>query len=1364
MDAPITMDDINEVLDLITISVFPPRALARQKTYMRKHMRKPKHMTFKAYVERVKELNGYLREFPPYDPDGQPLANDELTSLVENSIPRLWSKHMCLQGFDPIEHTLKDFIEFCERLETAEEFDLTNKGAKPEAEPKAGEKRAAAQMQARKPSDEAPNKKKAKKGKFCPLHKTDRHDISECKVILAQAEKMRAQWETNLPNRYGSGSNNKKPPQKQERKRDVFSTEQVETLMAALKKMTANNMPNKEARKRADDDSDEDENFQLDNKYSSRDDSEEYYPLSELRGRPTPKTKVGQLVPIVIAHVNTRLGKPSIHRIKALLDSGASATIITKEHVKKLRLNKSSSTTWTTKAGDFTTRSTCKIKFSLPEFYENRIVEWTTHVDDSVGPHKYDMIIGRDLLDALGLDMSFRDQTITWDGATVPMKDHEFIHSPLNGTSEKFYWHQDLQESEALQAATNRLKKILDAKYEKADLHEICRACTHLSTAEQDKLLTVLRKHEILFDGTLGRWEGRPCDIELKPGATPYHARPFPIPRVHEQTLKMELERLCQIGVLKKINHSEWAAPTFIVPKKDGTVRFISDLREINKRILRKPYPIPHIQDLLLKLEGFQYATSLDLNMGYYHIILSPFARKICTIVTPFGKYEYQRLPMGLCNSPDIFQERMSDLMTGLEFVRAYIDDILVTTTSDWDDHLDKLDQVLTRLESAGLKINAKKSFFGRSETEYLGFWITRTGISPLPKKVEAITNLDPPKDKKQLRRFIGIVNYYRDMWIRRSDTLAPLNALTCKNTPWQWTAVHQKAFDDMKRIMARETLLAYPNFNLPFDIHTDASHHQLGAVISQNGRPVAFYSRKLNPAQSRYTTTERELLSIVETLKEFRNILLGQQIKIYTDHKNLTHKNFNTERVLRWRLILEEYNPELIYIKRENNVVADALSRLNFTPSSLEANLFSEKNAELFGIADEDFPVPSYPLEYRVIDRYQQRDRALLAKLKQNASGYAVKPFCGGGKQRLLICKHDKIVIPKPLRQRVISWYHETLCHPGINRTEETISQHLWWPKMRDDITNHVSTCPTCQKNKKQRKKYGHLPEKIAETDPWDVLCVDLIGPYTIRRKGHKPLSMKCVTMIDPATGWFEIAQYDDKSSITIANIVEIQWLTRYPLPNQVIFDRGSEFMGHDFKRMMSEDYGIKKKPITVRNPQANAIIERVHQTLGNILRTFELQNFYLDENDPWIGILSATAFAIRSTYHTTLKATPGQLVFGRDMIFNIKHIANWQAIKEQKIRRIKQNNMRENSKRIRHEYQAGDLVLLQKHQPNKLEQPYEGPYKIQQVNTNGTVRLKMGPVTDTVNIRRLQPYKSPDTNRGGECSMRRAKRRRRQ
>ena len=225
---------------------------------------------------------------------------------------------------------------------------------------------------------------------------------------------------------------------------------------------------------------------------------------------------------------------------------------------------------------------------------------------------------------------------------------------------------------------------------------------------------------------------------------------------------------------------------------------------------------------------------------------------------------------MGLANSPNIFQEKMSELFDGFEDVRAYIDDVLLLTKGSWEEHLHRLDKVLMKLKNAGLKVNAKKSFFRRPELEYLGYWITREGVQPLPKKVDAIQQMKEPTNRKELRSFIGMVNYYRDMWVRRAHTLAPLARLTRKTVPFVWTSVEQKAFNDMKKILSKETLLAYPNFEEPFEIHTDASDMQLGAVISQKGKPIAFYLRKLLPAQTRYTTTEKELLLIVETLKEF--------------------------------------------------------------------------------------------------------------------------------------------------------------------------------------------------------------------------------------------------------------------------------------------------------------------------------------------------------------------------------------------------------------------------------------------------------------------------------------------------------------
>ena len=243
---------------------------------------------------------------------------------------------------------------------------------------------------------------------------------------------------------------------------------------------------------------------------------------------------------------------------------------------------------------------------------------------------------------------------------------------------------------------------------------------------------------------------------------------------------------------------------------------------------------------------------------------------------------------------------------------------------------------------------------------------------------------------------------------------------------------------------------------------------------------------------------------------------------------------------------------------------------------------------------------------------------------------------------------------------------------------------------------------------------------------------------------------SLHALTMIDPATSWFEIVEIPDKSSESISLLVDRMWLNRYPRPLQVSFDQGGEFTGDEFQDLL-KSYGIKPKPSTSRNPQSNGVIERVHQTLHNMLRTFDLQLQQFDPIEPWEGYLSAIAFSIRSTYHTTLKATPAELVYGRDMIFHRSQVPNWDLIRRQKQTLIDKNNKRENSKRTPHEYRVGDKVLYQRRSRTKQkhDRPYDGPFIILKVHNNGNVTLQRNDkVKQRCNIRLIHPYHS---QRGG-------------
>eukprot|EP00804_Cyclotella_cryptica_P029391 CCRYP_013329-RA/>CCRYP_013329-RA protein AED:0.14 eAED:0.20 QI:0/0/0/1/0.5/0.33/3/0/844 len=834
------------------------------------------------------------------------------------------------------------------------------------------------------------------------------------------------------------------------------------------------------------------------------------------------------------------------------------------------------------------------------------------------------------ILGSNGIVLDFWTKEITVDDISLPMRDINKLKTRATieraWTMNNSIYQDTSKEPQSTLEATKHLIHILDAKYEKADLRAIVKDnCTHLSVPEQTKLLELLQEFEELFSGKLD-WDCKPVSHQLKEGAQPYHGRPFPIPKKHVEITKREVQRLCDLGVLKWQDDSEWASPTFIIPKKDNTVWVVSDFREVKKRVVRKLFPIPKISTVLQELEGFTYATALDLNMGYYTIRLDPDASKICTIIFPWGKYSYLRLPIGVACSPDIFQAKMSELMATLEFVRTYLDDLLYISKGSLEDHLSKLRQVfITGLTS---------------------------GIKPQPKKLQAILALTPPQNVKQLRRFLGMVQYYRDIWARRSEILAPLTNLVgecghtkvtkankTKKKPWHWDNIHQQAFDTVKATIARDVTLAYPDYSQGFEIYTDSSKFQLVAVITQNNRLLVFFSRKLSQAQQKYSMTEQELLAIVETLKEFKGMLWGQQITVYTDHRNLMQDAL----VYSWRLLLEEYGPTVVYIKGIHNTVADAISRLDYGPvandrstwmtfaqcwcyhntAQRKSSLATTKQSMIQVFANRHEEDSIYPLTTREIAEAQQEDENLLNK------GYSTHIV----ENIKVLCKDGKMIIPKSLQHRAVAWFHHYLQYPGTKCLEETLRLSMYWKGLQTTVQSHVKKCHSCQVNKCRQLKCGRLPTKLAITNPWEALCVDVIGPYTLKGNDKTQIDFMCITMIDPATSWFKIVElpvsqlqeldipmgtkgqrskdthvqpqqpYFDKTSATVGNIINRTWFSHYRRSQYIIYDNRSEFKLH--LETLCDSYGLKPKPASVRNPQANAILERVHQTIMTMLCT---------------------------------------------------------------------------------------------------------------------------------------------------------------
>ena len=1064
------------------------------------------------------------------------------------------------------------------------------------------------------------------------------------------------------------------------------------------------------------------------------------------------------------------------YTLHVLLDSGSTTSWIKRSVLqgKDLQTFKVPAITGSTLAGNFKANELIWLKDTkLQELDPHRtVLEMGLHVFDA--PCRYDAVIGRKVLIELGIILDFKQKIIEWDDKILPMKENKMVVVPSLSKQ-----NDDLYRSDTIgrvDASGYHSKMISESNYKKVDVAEVVNSCSHLSSSQKRDLKRVLQKYTRLFDGKLKVFPNEKIDLELDPTVPAYRARTYPVPRTHLDVFKKELDRLENEGVLSRTGPSEWIAGSFIIPKKDGSVRWISDFRALNKAIKRKAYPIPRIGDILSRRTGYKFLTKLDISMQYYTFELSEQAKNLCVIATPFGLYRYNRLPMGLSISPDAAQEIMERVLSAVKDIEIYIDDIACFSNS-WEDHVALLDQVLTILEKHNFTINPRKCEWAVKETDFLGYWLTPTGIKPWKKKVDSILKMQKPKNVKELRSFLGLVNFYRDMWPRRSHVLAPLTALTGKTT-FEWTPACDKAFEEMKSLAVMDTLLRYPDHNKGFSIETDSSDYQLGSVILQDGHPVAYYSRKLTSAQMNYTTIEKELLSIVETLKTFRTMLYGAKLDVYTDHKNLTYSmtQYTTQRVLRWRLLLEDFGVTFHYKKGKDNVVADALSRVPRTDDASPTVGESTTSAESFEETkrDEYYCGPCqepncaltdcllflprfdneerYPFNFETIAHYQTSDETLQTLLREDPNNYKKRPM--GGADVICVGETDSgeasglIALPRTMVAPILKYYHGLLGHTeAATKLEKTVQRHFSHPNIGIEAKRLIDACDICKRMKHSRLNYGELPiREISHVLPWQQVHVDMIGPWKLK-VNKTNVEIKALTCIEPVLNLLEIFRCNDKKGNTVARAFENGYLSRYPRPLECVHDNGPEFICEEFQSLLKKA-GIRKKPTTSNNPQANGIIEAVHKTVGQVLRTYmELKPPQRqDEVDIMVESALATAmFATRCSAHLSLGGfSPGALAFGRDMLLDIPLIADIQTLTQARQAQIDYRLLRANKKRRPVDFRVGHQVYLARPRKpgDKLQPLFTGPHEITRVHANGTVTLRRSPnLMERVNIRRIKP-----------------------
>lgn len=400
-----------------------------------------------------------------------------------------------------------------------------------------------------------------------------------------------------------------------------------------------------------------------------------------------------------------------------------------------------------------------------------------------------------------------------------------------------------------------------------------------------------------------------------------------------------------RLGVIER-SDSAWSSPIVLVAKKDGTMRFCVDFRQVNAQTQFDAYPMPRLEELVERVGGARFITTLDLSKGYWQVPLAKEARPYTAFRSPRGLFQFTKMPFGLQGAPATFQRLMDRVLEGTgAFAGAYLDDIVVHSAT-WREHVEHLAEIFRRVHEAGLTIQPKKCTIAQAEVRYLGHIVGHGVIRPQTDKLEAIRNSPRPQTKKDVRSFLGLAGWYRRFVPNFATMAAPLTDLTRKSgsARVRWEEPHERAFAELKEALCSDAVLKSPDFGKPWTVQTDASGVGLGAVLLQGEgdqqRPVAYISRKLFPRETRYSAVELECLAVKWALDTFRYYLLGRDFVLETDHRALKWlgqmKDTNA-RVTRWFLALQPFKFEVVYRPGKHNLVADYLSRHPCVESSEE-------------------------------------------------------------------------------------------------------------------------------------------------------------------------------------------------------------------------------------------------------------------------------------------------------------------------------------------------------------------------------------------------------------------------------------------
>ncbi|ORD93876.1 TF29 [Enterospora canceri] len=826
-----------------------------------------------------------------------------------------------------------------------------------------------------------------------------------------------------------------------------------------------------------------------------------------------------------------------------------------------------------------------------------------------------------------------------------------------------------------------------------------------------DNLRQVVREPETLEDVVqgfkatnpiLGNIDGQEHEIHLT-SDKPVHFKPYGLPFKVLGELKQQIKDMLDQGLISR-SSSKYGSPSFGVLKKNGAVRMVTDFRALNQITEKEVYPFPNVKDQLQGLHGRKVFSQIDLDKGFYQIRIRKEDRHKTGFVLPFGQYEYNRLPFGMANSPRSFQRAMDGMLRGLDCVRVFVDDVLIASSS-LDDHVRDVKLVLERLQGSGAKINFEKSHFGLPQVNYLGMIISEHGIRADSSKIHIARMEEAPKNAKEARRLLWLLNWFRDFVPRMSDKVLPLTKkMKLEKGKFFWDQEDESMRKGIFEEIEKENLLRHVDPSKPFELQVDASKEGISGVLLQEGAIVGIYSHKLQGSELNYTIVEKEFYAIVRSIQHFHKLVWGSKIKLKTDSKNNSYNQpAEGSRMNRWKSILNEYEIELEHIEGIKNSLADYFSREGCEDClrwSTEQGLF----AILFGapLSTED---KSEGMQF--LEQWQ-----------------------------IYLSKEGRVIVPRNKGKEVAWEIHERTMHAGETTMWLTISRYLTGKELRERLREVSMECQYCMVYKNRKSNYGFIGRGYYGKDFNDTLASDLVGPF-VRKTDKGRMKVWVISFIDLWSRCIKLRALTTINSRTVLEAFE-SWIKENGKPRRFLSDNGGCYTSKEFKDYLKTN-GIQTLALSAYNPRGNGIAERYNQRISLGMR--------ITKDIPLDTAIERITQGLNETANRSTGYSPKEVVH-QTSIFNLarKRVTiSKQELKERNMKSQGINQKRENDKRVQHHWDVGEVVYVKVGaMPGKMDSRQLGPFRITKVlKESGVLEIENTRKRMWVNQRRVVPLK---------------------